>query len=556
MNLSAFPQLKRNAIRFEQILRVLAKYGLAEWIREGGPDFIQRILTSAEGEKLAGRPRPERVRMALAELGTTFIKLGQMMSTRPDLVGEELSAQLAHLQTDTPADDFGEVRETIESELGQPLEELFAHVEEVPLASASIAQVHQATLSDGTRVAIKVQHAGIEAKIVNDLEILQGMAGLAEKYSREIRLYQPGRIIAEFRRALLRELDFGREEQHLLQFQRNFEDDPTVRFPVPHPELSAKRVLTMEWMEGLPVTDLEALRDAEVDLTLIAKRGASVFLEMIFRDRFYHADPHPGNLLVLPDDVIGLLDCGMVGYLDQSTRQSFEGLVEGFLLQDSELLTDSALELGVAPKEFDREELLGQLEILVQEQLTGSLKDLDLGAVLSTLSEIVRKHRIVMKPGISRLIKVFIMLEGTGRRLDPEFNLAQQLEPYYRRLTHRRLSPRNLARRLRHTYREWDQLFQVLPRDLVELLRQARRGTLDVHLQHRRLDPVVNRLAYAMLGAALFLGSTLLWSNNIGPLVWGTSVPGLLGTVVSVWLGFRLLRSIHKQGGLEASEED
>jgi len=424
------------------------------------------------------------------------------------------------------------------------------------LASASIAQVHRATLPGGAEVVVKVQHAGIENKILNDLDILVSMAGLAEKYNRELRLYQPARVITEFRRNLLRELDFGREEQHILQFQRNFEDDPTVHFPDPFPELSAKRVLTMELLDGICVADAARLREENVDVKEIAARGVNLFLEMIFRDRFYHADPHPGNILVLADGVIGLLDCGMVGYLDVATRRSFEGLIEGFLLQDGDLLTDSALELGNPPKEFDRDELRGQLEIFVQDHLAGSLKGLELGKVLNNLSEIIRRHRIVMKPGISRLIKVFIMLEGTGRQLNPDFNLAALLEPYYRKLTHRRLTPRNVLRRLRHTYRDWDQLFQALPRDMLEFLRQARRGTLDVHLQHRRLDPVVNRLAYALLAAALFLGSTLLWSRNIGPLLWGASVPGVVGTMVSLWLGFRLLRSIHRQGGLGSRDED
>ena len=446
MNISAFPQLKRNAIRFEQILRVLAKYGLAGWVREGGPEFVQRILTNSEGEKLGSHTRSERVRMALAELGTTFIKLGQMLSTRPDLVGEELAAELARLQSDTPADSFDSVRATIEQELGQPLEELFATFEEVPLASASIAQVHCATLPDGEDVVVKVQHDGIEKKVVNDLDILVSMAGLAEKYSSELRLYQPARVVTEFRRNLLRELDFAREEQNILQFQRNFEEDSTVRFPTPFPELTAKCVLTMERLEGIPVREVAALEESASQQKTIARRGANVFLEMIFRDRFYHADPHPGNILVLPGNVIGLLDCGMVGYLDQATRRSFEGLIEGFLLQDGELLTDAALQLGVAPNDFDRDELRAQLEIFVQDHLHGSLKDLDLGSVLHNLSEIIRRHRIVMKPGVSRLIKVFIMLEGSGRQLDPEFNLAGLLEPYYRTMTNRRLSARNLMR--------------------------------------------------------------------------------------------------------------
>ena len=199
MKLTSLPQFRRNAIRFEQIMVVLAKHGLAAWLRESDPEFLQRFLRSPEGQNLAGRPRPERIRMALAELGTTFIKLGQMLSTRADIVGADLAGELTKLQADTPADPPETVRETVENELGRPVDEIFAEFDDTPLASASIAQVHAATLEDGTAVVVKVQHAGIEEKVVNDLEILVTLAGLAEKYGRDLRLYQPVRVVTEFR---------------------------------------------------------------------------------------------------------------------------------------------------------------------------------------------------------------------------------------------------------------------------------------------------------------------------------------------------------------------
>lgn len=531
-------------------MRVLASYGLAEWLRESDPEFLQRFLTSASGEKLAGRPRPERARMALAELGPTFIKLGQMLSTRPDLIGADIAEELSKLQAEAPPDPPETVRETIIGELGAEPEEFFEQFDEIPLGSASIAQVHRGVLQDGTDVVIKVQHAEIEEVILNDLDILMAIGGFAEKYSSELRLYQPLRTLTEFRRTLLRELDFGREEQNLQQFRKNFEDDATVHIPEPYPELSAKRVLTMERIDGISVSDRERLLAEGLDIRELARRGVNIFLEMMFRDRFFHSDPHPGNIVILPGNVIGLLDFGMVGYLDKKTQEGFEGLIEGFLMKDGELLTEYALRLGSAPADVDRDELRGQVEILVQDHLAGSLKQIDLGKVLNSLTEIIRNHRIVLNPSVSRLIKVLIMLEGTGRHLDPEFQLAELLEPFYRRVTKRRLSPQNVARRLRRSYRDWDHLLKTLPRDLADLLQQARRGTLDVHLEHRRLDSVANRLAYAMLTAALFLGSALLWSRQIPPSVWGTSIPGLAGSLVSLWLGFTLLRSIHRSGGI------
>lgn len=554
MRLRSLPQFKRNAIRFEQIVRVFAKYGLAAWLKESDPKFLQRLIVSSGGERLTGRTRPERIRMALAELGTTFIKLGQMLSTRPDLIGDDLAAELSKLQTDAPADSLEAVRETIESDLGRPMEDLFADFDDVCIASASIAQVHEAVLNDGVEVVVKVQHADIENRILDDLEILRGLAGLAERYSKDLRLSQPVRIVEEFRRMILRELDFGLEEQNLLQFQRNFEDDETVCFPSPFPDLSSKRVLTMERIEGISLLEAGQKTKEGLDTAELAKRGINVFLKMIFGDGFYHADPHPGNIVILTDNVIGILDCGMVGYVDQLTREDIEGLLDGFLTKDSALLTDSALRLGLPPKDIDREELQGRLEILVQDHLSGPLRDLNLGMILEGLIEIIRQHRIMLKPGIARLMKVLVMLEGTGRMLHPEFSLYQALEPYYRQMVRRRFSPQNIIHRIRRSYQDWDQVFRVLPRDLVELLRQARKGTLDVHLQHRRLDAVANRLALSVLTAAIFLGSTQLWSQRIPPLLAGTSVPGLLGTLISVYLGVVLLRSIRKSGGTEKGE--
>lgn len=550
MRLSSLPQIKRNARRFEQIMRVLAKYRLAGWLRQSDSDFLQRFLTNPEGEELAARPGPERIRMALNELGTTFIKLGQMLSTRADLVGEAVAGELTRLQSATPADAPEVVRETIERELGNPVDVMFAEFSDTPIASASIAQAHQATLPDGTRVILKVQHVGIEETILNDLDILGALAGLAEKYSRDLRLYQPVRTVADFRRHLLRELDFGREEQNLQQFHHNFEDDETVRIPRPIPELSARRVLTMERLEGVSIADAGQIAKEELDPGELARRGVNIFLKMIFRDCFYHADPHPGNILLLPGNVIGLLDFGMVGYLDQATREGFEGLIEGFLLKDSDLVTESALRLGTAPEDLDRDELQAGIEMFMQDYLGGSLRDLDLVGALGSLVEIIRHNRIILKPGVSLLIKVLVMLEGTGRLLNPDFQIAELLEPFYHRMARRRLSPKVLLQRIRRTYRDWDQFFKILPRDLVDLLRKARSGTLDVHLQHRRLDAVANRLSYALLTAALFLGSTQLWAQQIPPRAWGTSIPGVAGTLLALGLGFLLLRSIRQSGGI------
>ena len=550
MKLTAIPQYRRNARRFEQILRILVKYGLADWLKPSLPDFLKKNLESAGGEDLTAVSRPEAIRLALTELGTTFIKMGQMLSTRADLIGPEIADELTRLQSDTPPDPPDTVSATIEDELGASPSDIFARFDDVPIASASIAQAHLAELTDGTPVVVKVQHEGIEHKVVNDLEILIALADFAEKRSTELSLYQPVALLGEFRRRLLAELDFQQEERSLLRFQSNFAGDETVRIPEVFPEHTAKRVLTMERLEGTSIARSEALAGEGADLREIARRGATAYLEMIFRDRVYHADPHPGNILVLPGNVVGLLDFGMVGQLDNRTNEIFEELIQGILLKDGELLTDCVLMLGHAPPDIDREKLQADIETFMATNLTDSIKDMNTSRMFVGLTEIVRRHRIVQNPNVSLLIKVLVMLEGSSRLLDSDFNLSELLEPYYEKMIQRKLAPKNVFRRVQRAYRDWDRLFHSLPRDLADVLQRFRKGTLDVHLEHRHLDTVVNRIAYGVVTAAVFLGSAMILSQAIPPTVKGASIPGIAGIVFSLWLVRRLFRAIRKSGGL------
>jgi ubiquinone biosynthesis protein len=548
--LTSLPQFKRNAVRFREILAILGKHGLAEWLKESDPEFIKGLFRSAEGEKLAGMPQEVRIRLALTELGTTFIKLGQMLSTRADIVGPGIAKELSKLQADTPADPPDLVRRTLEEELGVPVEELYAGFEEAAVASASIGQVHNAELEDGTPVVVKVQHPGIEKTVVNDLDILMALADVAERLSSEARLYQPKATAAEFRRNLLRELDFKREERNLLQFARNFGGDGTVHFPLPFPELSTRRVLTMERVDGIPISDTGRIDVVGVNKEELAKRGANLYLEMIFRDGFYHADPHPGNILVLPGGVIGLLDCGMVGRLDVQTRDNFEGLVQALVEKDTDKLVDYILRMGSTPRDLDRNAFRADLNDLVGEYFGQSLKDIDVAAALNALTDLIRTYRIILQPSISLLIKVLIMLEGTSRLLNPSFNIIEVLQPYYVELMKRRFSPDKLLRRIQKSWRDWERLIDMFPRETAEILQNVRSGRFDVNLKHRRLDVLANHLVEGILTAALFLGSSMIVASAIPPLLRGVSVPGAAGCVAAVLLAVRLLRSMGKRGGL------
>jgi ubiquinone biosynthesis protein len=554
MKLTALSRLERNVHRGGEIIGVLAKYGLADWVKGLNFAWIQDRMKTIDGQHIPDLKIEARVRLAFTELGATFIKLGQVLGTRPDLVGPDVARELAHLQTDAPADPPDTVRATIEAEFGKPLGELFAEFAEAPMASASIAQVHKARLHSGEQVVVKVQHAGIADKIMPDLDILAGLAELAEKHSSQARLYQPVAVVRQFRRTLLRELDFTFERRHLETFAANFAKDDTVHFPRPHPHFSTRRVLTMERLDGILGTDAAALAASGADLNEFALRGADMYLQMIFRDAFYHADPHPGNLMLLPGGVVGVLDCGMIGRLDEELAEGLEEMLMAVVNHNSADLGEVILRLGSAPPATPRDQLRADLTDFVADFVGQSIQDMDLTGALNSLFEIIRRYNITLPPPLSLLLRTLAELEGTAQKLNPEFNLAEVFRPFYASMVSRRLSLRRILGRLQHTYRDWERLVQTLPRDLGDVLNRMREGTFSVHLDHRHIDPVINRLVLGVMTAALLLSSALLWSMKAPPTVKGVSVFGGLGYLMAAYFGWRLLRAIKKSGDINSKQ--
>jgi ubiquinone biosynthesis protein len=554
MKIEPLARLERHAKRLGEIAAVLGKYGLADLF--GGFDYpwLNNRLRSADGQVLSDLTTPARVRMAMTELGTTFIKLGQMLSTRPDLVGAEMAAELAELQSNVPAEPVESARAILLEDLGQHAEELFAEFDDTPLAAASIAQVYKARLHTGEHVVVKIRRGGIEAKSTTDLEIVQAMAELLEKHSPALRPYQPVAIVRQFRKALLREMDFTYEKRNIEEFTRNFADEPNVRIPAVYADLCSSQIITMERLQGLPGTDIGALRASGENLAEFARRGANMYLEMVFRDGFYHADPHPGNLMLLPGCVVGVIDCGQVGRIDDELRDEVEALLLAIVENDSTQVTEQVLRLGAVPPDFNRERLRADLDEFMADFVGHPLSDINVGHALTSLIEIIRRYHITLPPPLAVLLKTLIVLEGTSRRFSPEVSLAELMQPFCQRMVLRRLSPTRLVRRARRTYRDWDRLLSALPRDLTDLLARFRDGTLTVHLDHRHLDPIINRLVLGVLTAAIFLGSSQLWSSDAKPLLWGVSVFGALGYMISVYLGWRLLRAIRKSGNIDSRD--
>ena len=553
--IQSIPQIYRNVNRWGEILTILSRYGLADGISRFDLDFPKNWFRDSSGEEAIARlSREQRIRLAIVELGPTFIKLGQILSTRPDVVGAALANELAELQANVEADPPDVVRKIVESELGVEIDEVFATFDDVAFASASIGQCHRASLISGEDVVVKVQHAGIEQTVDVDLDILAGLAQLAEKLP-EFKNYRPRATAAEFQRQLRRELDFGREERNMQQFARDFANDTSIRIPFCYTDLSTSRLLTMEYVEGIKLSDTTALRAAGHDLEEVARRGAEIYLEMIFTHGTYHADPHPGNLLVCKGNVIGLLDFGMIGRIEESLQEEIEGLLMSIVNQDAQEMTLIIMRLGSTPVGLDEASLTNDLADFVSHYGSLSVGDFNLSGALTEMVEIIRRYHISLPSRIAMLLKVLIMLEGTARLVHPTFSLMEMIKPFRRKILKRRFSPARKMRKAQRIFRELEHLAETLPRRITEILQQVQSGKFDVHLDHRGLEPSVNRLVLGLLTSSLFLGSSLMLSQKVWPLLLGNvSVLGVLGCLVSFVMGLRLLRAIAKSGHLDRNE--
>jgi len=546
MDFDSLRKTPRRWARLVAIARISAQHGLAAWLGKIPHSEIHALLTGEPAHDGPGPSTVERIPTMLTTLGTTFVKLGQVLSTRPDLVGDELADALSSLQSGTPPDSPEVVHETIVAELGDTPENLFSEFAAEAFASASIGQVHRAKLKDGTDVVVKVQHKGIEAAAKTDLDLLEVLASQFQQHVSDARPYQPVAVVREFKRVLLKELDFSNERRNLERFRANFKRDDTVVIPEPYPELCSRRVLTMQYIDGHRPGDRDALVEAGANLDVFARRAASMYLNMIMRDGFYHADPHPGNYVWLEDDVVGVLDFGMVGRIENELREEFEGMLIALQQQDSAALVDLLLRMGSAPPSMERRPFERDIGAFLADYATVSLAELKVDEAIREILRIVREHHLVLPSELSLLLKTLMMLDGTSRQLDPQFSLAETLVPYQRRLMRERLKPMYWLRRILRGSRAWERLITRAPRDLMDILDGARAGTFEVHHEHSGLQHAVDRLVTGILAAALFIGSSWLWSAEAPPTWRGVSLPGAIGFAVATLLGFGLLRRIRR----------
>lgn len=547
--------------RYREIISVLFKYGFTDLVdlfffdkalgRGLKRIFARRKSGAGPAEGLSGF---SRIRLAMEELGPTFIKLGQALSMRPDFVPVELMDELARLQDNVPPSPYDEIKKIIESELGRPVEAVFESFEKDPLASASIGQVHKARLKDGREVAVKVRRPGIASMIAVDIGILYHLALKAQQHIEEFAFIKPTKIVEEFARTIARELDFRIEAAHMERFAANFKDDSHIHIPEVIHELTGKQVLCMEFIYGVKVSDMDELDRLGIDKKLITKRGADIVLKQIFDHGFFHSDPHSGNIFVLPNGVIVMLDFGQVGMVDQQTKEDFVDLIDSVVHENPMLATRQLLRITLWDKRPDTRLLEKDVADFMARHLYKTLKDLNIAELVQDLLEMVSRHRLRIPPDIFLMMKALATIEGIARRLDPDFDMIAQAEPFISQVKLGRLAPHRVAEETLAFSAEAIRFIKHFPTDMLELSKLIREQKLYLSLSSDSIDKIISsqyklgkRISLSIICAALFIASPIMIASNTPPVIGGSSFPGIAGLAVAGFLGVFLVISAFRK---------
>jgi len=537
--------------RFKDIVFTLIRYGFDDLVQRldlPGTGVIKRI------EK-AGRELDtyERIRYALEELGPTFVKFGQIMSLRPDLLPPPLIRELSRLQDEVAPEEFDTIKPALQQSLGQDLTEIFSAFDEKSFASASLSQVHKGVLRElGRSVAVKVQRPGIRRKVELDLDILETLVNRLNERSEDLRVYDLPNLVRIIRRNLLRELDFTREARNMKIARSAMDEEEGIYVPEAYDEYCREQVLVMEYLEGTKLKDLEALpRD---DAEILAKQGLNAAIKQILEDGFFHADPHPGNLLVEDGRRLCLLDWGMVGRLSVRDRYELMDLIKSVVEKDSEGLVDSLLLLTKGEYGIDRRGMERDLLEILDTYFAVPIKDMNLGHLLLDITTLLRSYRLRLPVDLMIMIKALITAEGTARQIYPDLNVISEAESSIERLAAERFWPGRLWHNLRGSIRHFLALQRQFPLRAYQIMDKLDRGELAIRFEHenleglrKTLEHIFNRLTFGIIIGAMIIGSTMIITTGVGPLLFGFPALGLVGYMISgllgLWLVFNIIRT-------------
>ncbi|TAN42917.1 MAG: AarF/ABC1/UbiB kinase family protein [Nitrospirae bacterium] len=561
-NLLSIRRTYKNVNRVRQIVNVFLKYGFGKVIDQlhlsKYVPFRKRLRAFGEWTPLKGPTAAEGLRMACEELGPSFIKLAQILSTRPDLISREFADEFKKLQDNVPPFPTSDLIRIIEEETRLPLDQVFSTFDRTPVAAASIAQVHHGTLIDGSDVIIKVQRPRIEEQIETDISILTSVAQLMEKYIPESSFYNPSGIIEEFARTVRKELDFNEEARNCIKFKRNFEDHPDVHIPKVYTDFTTDRILVLEMLPGCRIDDIEGITRMGLDRKRLAKVGVDAYFKQVLEDGFFHADPHAGNIFAMPDGRIGFMDFGIVGRVSPEMRETMANTFLALIHKDFDRLIDEYIELGLVPEHVDidlfRRDFKSDLADFLEPLYGLTLSELNFAEYMDTVTRLAIRHKLKIPSDLILVNKAMLILENLGRELDPHFDFIAAAEPYATKILGDRVRPTKLYERARKNVMDISDFLILFPKQMKQIIRKVLKDDLHVKMTHiglekliRDMDRSSNRIAFSMIISAILLSSAIMHAMSVGPSFYGMSVLGFsafgFAFIMGIWLIISIIRS-------------
>jgi len=562
-NLLRFRRTYKNVNRVRQIANVLLKYGFGKLIDQLHLNrfvpFRKRIKTFGQWPPLKSPTVAEKLRMAFAELGPSFIKLAQILSTRPDLITKQFADEFKKLQDRVPPFPTDQAIKIIEAEIGLPLEKIFISFDDRPIAAASIAQVYQGRLLDGSDVIIKIQRPQIREQIESDINILTSLAALMERYIPESVFFNPSGIVEEFSRTVRKELDFTEEARNCIRFGKNFEDYEDVYIPPIFASFTTEKLLVMGKIDGVRIDDIEGIEMLGLDRKKLAKTGVDAYFKQVIEDGFFHADPHAGNIFAMPDGRIGFMDFGIVGRVSPELRETMANTFLALINKDFDRLIEQYLEIGLVPEHVDlevfRKEFKSDLTEFLEPLYGLSLKELNFAEYMDTVTHLAVKHKLKIPSDLLLVNKAMLILENLGRELDPDFNFIAAAEPYASKLVRDRIKPGRLYDKARKNVMEVSDFLVLFPKQMKQIIRKVLKDDINIKMTHMGMDRFIrdmdrssNRISFSLIISAILLSSAIMHATGAGPSIYGVSILGLSAFGIAFFLGIWLIISIIRSG--------
>lgn len=523
--------------RFNEILKIFRKYGFSYLL---GQTTIKRYNPFRSSDfddvkKALDTDLPRRLRLMFQELGTTYIKLGQLLSTRPDIVGKRIANELSKLQDNNPSVGYDEIQNTIETELHESIPNLYKSFSKKPIATASIGQVHEGILPTGEKVAIKIQKADIEETIDTDLTIMKFIAEKADKYINSLKIYNLPGIIDEFERSIKKEIDYNQELMNMKHLAYDFKNDNTIHIPKVYPEYCSKKVITMEYIDGVKLADVFNSDDPKFDKKIIADRGVKAYFQQIFINGFFHADPHPGNIFILDNNVVCFIDEGMMGLLDREFKENLAELMILFTDNNVDNLIDQLMYMEILTEKVDIKSLKRDLNDMFSRYYGAELGQVK--GAMNDLINLMTKYQVKLPNEFVLMARGIAMVEDIGQNLDPSFDVVPILQPIARKIITKKYSPKKIASSIKTSMFGIEHMIKILPKRINKIFYKVEEGEIKINLELENLNRITNKISLALIISALLIGSSYVMSIDKGPMIEDMPILGFVGFVISLILG-------------------